>query len=91
MRHTRFALASVLSLWMGATAAFAQPLGTSFTYQGELRSAGEPAAGVHDLRFRLFDAASKRRGGAAAIASTASPARERGLATGRGSAGGEGA
>lgn len=58
MRHTRFALASVLSLWMGATAATAQPLGTSFTYQGELRSAGEPAAGAHDLRFRLYDAAS---------------------------------
>lgn len=40
-----------------ASVALAQPLGTSFTYQGELRSAGVPAAGLHDLRFRLYDAA----------------------------------
>lgn len=38
--------------------AHAQPLGTSFTYQGSLRNAGAPAQGVHDLRFRLYDAAS---------------------------------
>jgi hypothetical protein len=32
-------------------------LGTAFTYQGELRSAGTPATGNHDFEFRLFDAA----------------------------------
>ena len=31
---------------------------TVFTYQGRLDDAGQPANGLHDLRFRLFDAAS---------------------------------
>jgi hypothetical protein len=39
-----------------ATPSLAQPLGTAFTYQGELKAAGVPAAGLHDLRFRLYDA-----------------------------------
>lgn len=30
---------------------------TEFTYQGKLTSAGSPASGPHDLRFRLFNAA----------------------------------
>lgn len=30
---------------------------TSFTFQGELRSSGVPANGLHDLRFRLYDGA----------------------------------
>ena len=30
---------------------------TAITYQGELRSAGQPANGAYDLRFRLFDEA----------------------------------
>jgi len=29
----------------------------AFTYQGDLRNGGQPAVGLHDLRFRLFDAA----------------------------------
>ncbi len=42
-----------------APAAHAQtPLSTAFTYQGELASAGTPATGSYDIRFRLFDAAS---------------------------------
>lgn len=36
----------------------AQPLGNAFTYQGELRSAGQLANGAHDFRFSLHDAAS---------------------------------
>jgi hypothetical protein len=36
--------------------ASAQPLTTAFTYQGELRTSGSPATGVHDMRFRLYDA-----------------------------------
>ncbi|MBS1791693.1 MAG: hypothetical protein JST85_28545 [Acidobacteria bacterium] len=31
---------------------------TSFTYQGRLNDAGNPATGVYDLQFRLFDALS---------------------------------
>ena len=34
------------------------PLTTSFTFQAELKSGGTLAAGLHDLRFRLYDAAS---------------------------------
>ena len=41
-----------------ASLASAQPLTTAFTYQAELKSGGAPAAGLHDLRFRLYDAAS---------------------------------
>jgi len=32
------------------------PLTSAFTYQGQLRDAGNPAGGLHDLRFRLYDA-----------------------------------
>ena len=34
------------------------PLSTAFTYQGELSLSGSPASGPHDVRFRLYDAAS---------------------------------
>ena len=30
---------------------------TAFTYQGSLEDSGQPASGLHDFRFRLFDAA----------------------------------
>ncbi len=36
----------------------AAPVGTAFTYQGRLKSAGQPAIGNYDLRFSLYDAAS---------------------------------
>lgn len=39
---------------------------TAFTYQGSLQDGGTPASGLHDFRFRLFDAAS----GGAQIGST---------------------
>gem|GEM_PF-6023741 len=49
---------AVILLLAAAGAAHAQtPLSTSFTYQGELASAGALASGVHDFRFRLYDAA----------------------------------
>src|SRR5262249_3315730 len=32
------------------------PLGTSFTYQGQLKSIGQPFSGAADLTFVLFDA-----------------------------------
>ena len=37
--------------------AWADPVGTSFTYQGELKQSGVAAEGSFDFRFDLFDAA----------------------------------
>lgn len=43
----------------GAQSALGQtPLGTAFTYQGQLTNADNPATGLHDMRFQLFTAAS---------------------------------
>ncbi len=66
MKCAMMTLVSGLLLAIGTESVRAQPLGTSFTYQGELRSSGVPAAGLHDLRFRLYDAAS----GGAQVGST---------------------
>lgn len=38
----------------------ADPIDTTFTYQGHLNDEGVPATGVYDLRFRLYDSASGR-------------------------------
>ncbi len=43
----------MLILVCGSVAA--EPLGTGFTYQGELRDGGAPANGVYDLQFELYD------------------------------------
>jgi|GEM_PF-4927993 len=51
------AIFAATGLLFGATTLHAQPLGTAFTYQGELSDGGTPASGTADLRFRLFDAA----------------------------------
>src|SRR5262249_44190174 len=57
MKRTQTALTWVFLAW--AVTAHAQtPLGTAFTYQGRLEDSGSPASGLHDLRFRLFDATS---------------------------------
>lgn len=40
---------------LGLSNAVAQPLTTSFTYQGSLIDGGAPANGTFDLRFRLYD------------------------------------
>jgi hypothetical protein len=57
----RFASAATLIARCLATClasdAFAQSP-TAFTYQGELQNSGSPASGLHDVRFRLYDAAS---------------------------------
>jgi hypothetical protein len=49
----RHALPLIASLALASTA-LAQT--TAFTVQGELANAGAPANGLHDVRFRLFDA-----------------------------------
>jgi hypothetical protein len=44
----------LLLVAVGSAAAQA-PLSTAFTYQGQLKGAGVPSDGLHDIRFRLFD------------------------------------
>ncbi len=47
-------LAAVVVLSASATA-LAGPVGTAFTYQGQLTEGGSPANGTYDLRFALYD------------------------------------
>jgi len=49
--------ASVALLVALSGTALATPLGSAFTYQGQLKQNGTPANGQFDLVFRLFDAA----------------------------------
>ncbi|MDJ0653599.1 MAG: hypothetical protein QNJ40_05585 [Xanthomonadales bacterium] len=39
-----------------SSTAFSEQLGTAFTYQGTLQYQGQPANGIYDLQFDLFDA-----------------------------------
>src|SRR6266446_915344 len=50
------ALLLALSTLNSPLSTFAQ--GTTFTYQGRLNDGGNPATGIYDLRFTLYDAAS---------------------------------
>jgi hypothetical protein len=47
--------AIVIALLSISYAIFADPVGSVFTYQGELRKLGEPANGTFDFQFELFD------------------------------------
>jgi len=49
-------MVAVLALAFAGVAG-AQPVGTGFSYQGRLNDAGNPASGLYDFEFRLFDAA----------------------------------
>jgi hypothetical protein len=60
-------LAALVVLVSGGQSTYAQqgksrqpdaPIGTGFTYQGQLKDGGNPANGQYDLQFKLFDAAS---------------------------------
>lgn len=51
----RIHIFGVMTSLILAAAAAAQS--TAFTYQGRLNNGSQPAAGLHDFRFRLFDAA----------------------------------
>ncbi len=69
MKSKAFLLMLILALLVallsvsGVTAQGPQPqgvraaLGTAFTYQGQLKSGGNPVNGSCDFRFALFDAA----------------------------------
>ena len=54
--YIRLSAALVVMALTASSATGQSPLGTSFTYQGQLRSAGSPASGMHDLRFQLYNA-----------------------------------
>jgi len=54
----RTAIITVLALALASSAVWAQaPLTTQFTYQGQLKQAGQPAEGGHSFDFKLFDSA----------------------------------
>ncbi|MBN1865905.1 hypothetical protein JW916_01310 [Candidatus Sumerlaeota bacterium] len=53
-----FVCALILLLCFIAAPSLADPLGSAFTYQGQLTEGGIPANGSYDFRFRLFDAPS---------------------------------
>lgn len=53
---SRWIWACLAGVWLANVAA--APLGSGFTYQGELRNGGSAAQGQHDFEFRLYDAAS---------------------------------
>lgn len=56
--NVRFGIAACIAAAAGSpTTLMAQPLTTSWTYQGKLMNAGNPQTSPVDLRFRLFDSA----------------------------------
>ncbi|MBL8878538.1 MAG: hypothetical protein JNG88_05405 [Phycisphaerales bacterium] len=54
MNSKRGLFGIIAGLLVSAVPALAQS--TAITYQGRLEDAGAPANGLHDIRFRLFDA-----------------------------------
>ncbi|MCB1561384.1 MAG: hypothetical protein KDI75_09870 [Xanthomonadales bacterium] len=48
-------IAAVMALSTLSMPAAAAPLGTAFTYQGQLSESGQPASGLYDLQACLFD------------------------------------
>jgi hypothetical protein len=66
------ALVSVLSLQPSALVG-AAPLGTAFTYQGQLRDGSQPASGMYDLRFAIYDAVTNGSAVGGALTNAATP------------------
>ena len=69
MKPTNVTLAASL-LALATKLALAGPVGTAFTWQGQIHDSGQPATGTYDLRFTLFDAA----GGGTALGTNTPPA-----------------
>jgi len=61
---TKAILSCILALALSSAFAVAGPMGTAFTYQGQLADGGAPANGRYDLKFTLYDNA----GGGMAVA-----------------------
>jgi hypothetical protein len=49
-----FNIAVLVTLVAGLPLRAQTPVGTAFTYQGDLKNGGAPANGIYDLRFRLY-------------------------------------
>lgn len=62
--NTHSLLKGVLGMGLALTIHLtpAAPVGTAFTYQGRLSASGNPANGVYDLTFALFDASVEGNG-----------------------------
>lgn len=56
VRSSALCTAVILGLVSGLAEA-QTPLGSVFTYQGQLKNGGSPANGLYDVHFRLYDAA----------------------------------
>ncbi len=56
MRRCPPVVVIALGVTGGPSGAVAQPIGTVFTFQGQLRDGGVPLTGEFDFQFRLFDA-----------------------------------
>ncbi len=57
MRQRSLAIRTLVLVCFAGVSVRAAPIGTSFTYQGQLRQNGAPANGTIAMEFRLFDAA----------------------------------
>ncbi len=69
LRHTRCWLSLALCAALSAPCSARPPAGTSFTYQGELKSAGTPYTGSPAMTFRLYT----QSGGGAPIGTVTLP------------------
>ncbi len=55
--HMRVTLAATFSVLLVTVSVHAEAIGTSFTYQGDVREGGTPVSGDCDFEFTLWDAA----------------------------------